>query len=205
MIEIYHLPPSRSIRVVWALEELGLEYLAREVAWPVRTRQPEYLKLNPAGTIPTLVDGDIVITESMVACDYVSRTYGDGGLTLDPSDPEYFSYQQWMWFGEATIVNQLSNVMRYGPNAPPGQHHPQLVDDALAAYTSRLPVLEQGLPEQDFAVAGRLTLADISLGYALLMGSFTGLAGQFGPRTSRYFEAISARPAFRRASAMPGA
>ena len=200
MIEFYHLPPTRSVRVAWVLDELGLDYQAHEVLWPVRERQPEYLKLNPAGTIPTLVDGEVVITESMAACEYLARTYGDGQLTLDPGDDGYYAYLSWMWFGEATLGPQLGNMMRYGPSSPDGRHYPDVAADALEAYRSRLPVVEQGLSGDGFAAGDRLTLADVSLGYALFVGALVGLAGEFGPNTTAYFARISARPAFQRAT-----
>ncbi|GLJ00454.1 glutathione S-transferase family protein [Sphingobium sp. BS19] len=201
MIEVYHLPPTRSVRAVWVLEELGIAYGTRNFMFPAAVRDPGYLDLNPAGTCPTMVDGDVVLTESMAICDYIARIYGGGRLIISPQDPDYFEYLRWMWYGEATLSQQLANVMHYGPNAPADQQIPTVVDNAIAAYVRHLAVVEKGLRDDGFIAGGALTLADVSLGYALFVGQVCGLGEQFGPRTARYFKLIAERPAFERACA----
>tara|TARA_R110000772_G_scaffold73034_12_gene159055 strand:+ start:2525 stop:3142 length:618 start_codon:yes stop_codon:yes gene_type:complete len=201
MIELYHTPPTRSVRVAWVLKELGIEYHTREFLWPVRERDPAYLDLNPAGTCPTIVDGDLVLTESLAICEYVARTYGSGRLVLNPEDADYYSYLRWLWYGEASLSQQLANVMHYGENAPEGQQFPVVVDNAFASYATHLGVVEKGLRDDGFAVGDQLSLADVSLAYGLLVGTLFGLGEQFGPRTSRYWQLISSRPAFKQACA----
>lgn len=201
MIEVYHLPPTRSVRAVWVLEELGAEYQTREFLWPVRERDPDYLDLNPAGTCPTMVDGQVVMTESMAICEYIARTYGGQKLILAPDNVDYYSYLRWMWYGEASLSPQLANVMHYGPNVPESQQIPVVVDNAMTAYTVHLGVVEKGLRSDGFAVGDQLTLADVSLAYGLLVGQLCGLGEKFGPRTSRYWQMIFDRPAFARACA----
>lgn len=76
MITVFHAPRTRSLRVIWMLEEMGLPYEVRPVDFPRHYADEEFMRLNPAGSVPVLVDGDVVISESMAIIEYLISRHG---------------------------------------------------------------------------------------------------------------------------------
>ena len=99
MITLYHCADARSFRVLWALEELGLDYRLEMLPFPPRVRAREYLDINPLGTIPLFLDGNTRMTESSAICHYLAVRHGDW-LAVADDDPAYGSYLNWLFFGE---------------------------------------------------------------------------------------------------------
>ena len=202
MVTVYHAKNTRSIRVLWTLEELGVKADVRSLPFPPSKLQPDYLSVNPTGTVPTLIDGPVRLTESMAICEYLAAKY-DSSLLVAPGDPARTEFVQWLWYGESTLMTPLSRratvtrLQRKGPDID------AVLEDAANNTGVRLVALEQRLEGRDFLVAGRLTLADISVGYPLhLVGAF-GLDRLLGPRTAAYRERLRARPAYQKAIAVP--
>src|SRR5256885_666831 len=82
MIELWHCPDTRSFRPLWALEELGLPYELHLLAFPPRVRAPEYLAVNPLGTVPAFRDGETFMTESVAIVQYLATRYGPNDLVV---------------------------------------------------------------------------------------------------------------------------
>jgi glutathione S-transferase len=197
MLKIYASGAARSQRVKWACEEVGAPYEVVELEWPP-ARNPGYLEINPAGTVPAIVDGDVTLTESLAICEYVSRTYGDGGLIVEPGRPGYYEYLELALFGEGTLQPALAWARRFGP------YSKEIADHAREAWVTRLDFIEQALDDgREFITAGRLTVADISIGFTLSLASHIGRMGDLVPPTvSAYRDRLQARPAYRRAYAL---
>ena len=85
MVTVYHAKNTRSIRVLWTLEELGVKADVRSLPFPPSKLQPDYLSVNPTGTVPTLIDGPVRLTESMAICEYLAEKFPDANLW--PKDP----------------------------------------------------------------------------------------------------------------------
>ena len=96
-MKLYHCRNSRSVRPMWALEELGLSYDLVVMPFPPRFEYEGYLDINPLGTVPTFIDGDTVMTESTGICQYLVERYGSNELGLDKKDPEYGDYLTWLY------------------------------------------------------------------------------------------------------------
>jgi glutathione S-transferase len=192
MLKIYASNTARSQRVIWACEEVGAAYEVVEVSWPP-AGHPDFLAVNPAGTIPVLEDGPVRLIESLAICEYVSRTHG-GDLTIDPGDPDYYDYLQLAQFGEATLQPPVAWARRFGPMAT------QALDHARRSFATRLTVIEQRLADgREFLTAGRFTLADLSLGFVVTTARDVGLGDLLTPNVIAYRDRLHARPAFRRA------
>jgi glutathione S-transferase len=193
MIKVYAFGNSRSRRVLWALEEIGAAYEKIELpSWPPGSNA-DYLSINPAGTVPAIEDGDVRLTESLVICEYLGRTYG-GGLVVEPQEADVLRYQELMHFGEATLMPPLTWTRRFGRLSP------DAMTECRQAFASRLQVLEQALAdERPFLAAGRLTVADLSVGFALRLSKLFGLGSLLPPKTANYLAGLEARPAFQRA------
>lgn len=201
MIKVYHAPATRSARVLWVLEELGVPYETVKLTYPPRVHHPEYEKVNPIKTIPTMTDGEVQLTESLAICEYLVRAYGPKGLIPDPADPLYPQYLQFFHYGEATLAPPLGNMVRYAFREPPERRLPQAVDDARETFAERLEPVRRALTEQPFLAGERLTLADISVGYALFLAERLQLSGSFGPELRSYLDRLKALPARQRAYA----
>lgn len=198
-MKIYHCKNSRSLRPIWALEELGVEAEVVTLAFPPRVRQTEYLELNPAGTIPFLVDGDVRLAESMAMVEYLAEKAGPNDLAVQSGEPGRADYLNFLHMGEATLVPPLTILVRYGMLEPRERRLPQAVEDFTGVYHDRLKLVAQRLEASDYMAADRFTAADISVGYALFLGEFMRQGEAFAPPVRAYLERLKARPAFQRA------
>jgi glutathione S-transferase len=201
MIELYHCVAARSFRPLWALEELGLPYQLKILAFPPRAIDREFLKINPLGTVPTLFDGTLRMTESAAICHYLGVKYGPSPLVVAPEETDYGMFLNWLHFGEATLTFPQTIVLRYGRFEPAERRLPQAVEDYRRWFLGRLRTLEPVLEQSDTLCAGRFTMADISVGYALLLAEFLALAPEFPESVRRYWQRLQQRPAFQRACA----
>ena len=194
MIELWHCPDARSFRVLWALEELGLPYELHLMPFPPRVRQPEYLEVNPLGTIPAMRDGATFMTESAAIVQYLATRHAPNELLVAQDDPAYGAWLNWLHFGEATLTFPQTLVLRYRTLEPGRAEH--VADDYAKWFMSRLRHVDRALAEGDYLVQNRFTAADISVGYALLLAGQLKLSERFSPTIQAYWSRLKARPAF---------
>ena len=198
-MKLYHCADARSLRPLWALEELGADYELVNMAFPPRATYPGYLNINPLGTVPTFVDGEVTLTESTGICHYLGEKFAPTDLRVDPSEPAYGAYLNWMYRSDATLTFPQTIVLRYTRLEPKERRLPQAAEDYTVWYLSRLRSVESALEDKEFLCAGRFTMADIAVHYALFLGETLGLAERYKPRSRDYLERLKERPAFRRA------
>jgi glutathione S-transferase len=199
VITLYHCTAARSFRPLWALEELGLPYDLKMLPFPPRALAREYLALNPLGTIPLLIDGDTRMTESAAVLQYLVTRYGPTPLAVGVDEPGYGPYLNWLHFGEATLTFPQTLVLRYGKLESEARRSPQVAADYAKWFFGRLRAVEAAVSTSETLCAGRFTVADISVGYALLLAERIGLAKDFGPAVTAYWQRLQARDGFRRA------
>jgi len=182
------------------LEEIGVKAEIKSMPYPPRKHAPDYVAVNPNGLVPFLIDGDVRLGESMAICDYLATKHGSP-LVVPPNDLERPQFLQWLWYGESTLMTPLSrlNVVRQVERK--GPEVDAIIAGARDHVAERLKMLEQRLEGRDFLVAGRLTLADISVSYPLHLVGLLGIDNLLGPRASAYRERLRLRPAYRRAEA----
>ncbi len=182
---LYHCRDTRSLRALWALEEAGLAY--------------EIVKMPfPLGTVPALVFGDMVMTESAAICQYIAEI-SQPRLGLKLSDPGYPAYLNWLHRSDATLTFRLALVLRYSRLELPVRRVPQVVDDYRRWFLKRVAVAEDALEESDFLCGRGFAVADIAVGYALYLADRIGIAPELGARTKHYLLRLTSRAAFRRA------
>jgi glutathione S-transferase len=201
MITLYHCADARSFRPLWTLEELGLPYDLKMLPFPPRVRAPDYLAINPLGTIPTLFDDKMRMTESAAICQYLATRYGPTPLALAPDEEDFGPYLNWLHFGEATLTFPQTIVFRYSQLEKPERQLPQAVEDYTRWFLGRLRGIDAALAQQDTLCGGRFTVADISVGYALMFAEFLGLDKNFPESVTNYWQRLRARDGFRRALA----
>jgi glutathione S-transferase len=199
MIVLYHCVAARSFRPLWALEELGLAYQLNMLSFPPRVADREFLKINPLGTVPALLDGELRMTESSAICHYLGVKYGPSALVVNPDEPDFGLFLNWLHFGEATLTFPQTIILRYERFEPPERRLPQAAADYRRWFLGRLRTLEPVLAQQRSICAGRFTMADISVGYALMLAEYLGLEAEFPESVRDYWKQLKERDGFQRA------
>ena len=204
MVALWHCADARSFRVLWALEELSLPYELKLLPFPPRALAPDYLEVNPLGTIPFFVDGETRMTESSAILQYLAVRHG-GPLNVEADHAAYGAWLNWLYLGEATLTFPQTLVLRYTMLEPRERRNPQVAEDYARWFHARLRAVDLALQDREHLCAGRFTAADISVGYALLLAETLGLHDRFTPAVAAYWERLQERDAFQRAKAAQAA
>lgn len=199
MPTLYHCADARSLRVLWALEELDLQYELKVLPYPPRQKAPEFLQVNPVGTVPYLLDGDTTMNESTAILQYIAVKHGDGKLAVAPNDPAYGAWLNWLAFGEAALTVPLAAALRFSFLEPEDRRQPALAEGFRGTFFDKLGAAEAALANSNFLCADRFTVADISVGYNLHLAARMRLLERMSPRIQSYFAQLQARPAYQRA------
>ncbi|MFK7978021.1 MAG: glutathione S-transferase family protein [Halioglobus sp.] len=198
-MKLWHCAGARSLRPLWALEEMELEYEVEILPFPPRIFQREYLGTNSLGTVPYFEDGDVTMTESAGICQYLVDKYQRYDFGLEPTHPEYGSYLNWLHHSDATLTFPQTISMRYYILEPSPEKQ-EVADDYAKWFISRLRRLDAHLEQNEFLVDNRFTVADIAVGYALVLGRGLKFDSRYKPQTLEYLERLEARPGFKRAN-----
>lgn len=201
MLTLYHCLDARSFRPLWTLEEMQLPYHLEMLPFPPRALAREFKTINPLGTVPVLLDGDLMMTESAAICQYLVSRYQAAALAVEPDQSGYGEYLNWLHFGEATLTFPQTLLLRYGRFEPPERRQAQVVEDYTGWFLGRLRALERPLASQEMLCATGFSIADISVGYALLLAEALGLDREFSPAVAAYWQRLQQRPGYQRAQA----
>jgi glutathione S-transferase len=192
-MKLYEFPPTRSIRPRWTLQELGIPFESVIVdGRKGENRTPEFLKLNPAGKLPVLVDGELVLNESVAICLYLCAKHPQGGLL--PADlATRTELDRWLWFTVTELEQPLWRMARHTFLYPPEKRSP--ADKALAAedFAPMAAVVEEHLSGRQYVVGERFSVADIVLAYTLDWADTNQLLVAL-PSARAYLERMYARP-----------
>lgn len=201
-LKLIHFPQSRSLRVVWALEELGVE---AEIETCLLDRQylksPEYKTLNPLGKTPVFFDGDHRIVESIAIIEYIANKYADGRLTRKADDDDFGAYLQWLNFGEAGMGGYVNMLIAQTALLPEDQRIPAMKVWAVKETENCLSFIEQSLGDNDYLLQD-FSLADISVVYLLFLIKITRNGDMLGEKTNAYFKRATARVAWKKSCAL---
>lgn len=161
---------GRGFRVVWLLEEMGLPYRLRDVDMLAGVENDaEFLAINPAGFIPAIRDGDVVMVESVAIMEYLLGRYGPSPLAPGARDAAFPAYQQFLHLGEAGLAASVFFVSGARNIAPESERDNWSARQAMHVFTSRLSLVTRRLGEAPYMAGEVFTAADISVGYALEM------------------------------------
>jgi glutathione S-transferase len=198
-IKLYHCTGARSLRALWTMEEMGLEHELVTMPFPPRYLYEGYKEINPLGTVPTMVDGDVVMTESAGICQYLVDKYGPTDLAVGKEEDDYGSYLNWLHRSDATLTFPLTLVFRYTELEPEERRIQQVADDYRQWFLARARSIEAATADRDYLCAGRFTIADICVGFSIFFALRLGIDEVLRPNTEKYWQRITDRPAFRRA------
>ncbi len=199
-IKLYHCHGARSMRPLWTLEEMGLDYELITLPFPPRYLHREYLEINPLGTVPCMNDGDVHMTESAGISQYLVDTYGPTPLKVDTDDPEYGAYLNWLHRSDATLTFPQTLVLRYTRLEPEERRIPQVAEDYRKWFLARMRCVEDALADREFLCAGRFTIADICIAYAIHLANSLDIEEVHTPNIAAYWQRMIKRPAYQRAA-----
>ncbi|MEM7019620.1 MAG: glutathione S-transferase family protein [Pseudomonadota bacterium] len=197
-IKLYHCLRARSMRPLWTLEEMGIDYELITMEFPPRYTTKEYLKINPLGTIPCMIDGDVRMTESAGICEYLVNKYGPTALAVGMDEPDYGSYLNWIHHCDATLTFPQTLVLRYTRLEPEERRNPQVASDYRKWFLARLRLVNEVLEDREYLCSDRFTIADICVGYALVLADSLDISGDFPPNVAAYFERLQQLPSYQR-------
>ncbi len=200
-MKLWHCSGARSLRPLWALEEMGFEYELELMPFPPRVFKRDYLDVNTLGTVPFFVDGEVQMTESCAIPQYLVDRYERYDFGLRPDHPEYGAYLNWLHHADATLTFPQTIAMRYYYLEPTPEKQ-AVADDYAKWYIARLRRLDEHLLAHEYLVDNRFTIADITISYALYLGRVLRLDERYQPQTAAYLERLVERPAFKRADAL---
>jgi len=192
---------GRGFRVVWLLEEMGLVYRLRPVDLLAGLEQDtEFLAVNPAGFIPTIEDGGVIMVESIAIMEYLMARYGPTPLAPDRHDPAFPAYQQFLHLGEAGLAMPVNAIVATDMLAPEGERQNWTARWALRTFESRRGLVARQLGRTPYLAGDQFTAADISVTYALEFAQRTGNA-VLDETELAYVARTSGRDAYQRAMA----
>ncbi len=207
-LKLWHCAGSRSIRPLWTMEEMGLDYELEVMQFPPRFTHAGYTEMNPIGTVPFFTDDAdgpehlVQMTESAGISQYVVDRYGPTDLAVGVNESGYGDYLNWLHRSDATLTFPQTLVLRYTILEPEATRLPKVAEDYTKWFYSRLRSVELATADNEFLVGNRFTIADIAVGFALHLAESLGLSEGFKPNTKAYYGRLKARPAFQKATSL---
>jgi glutathione S-transferase len=197
MIKLYGVSASRAVRCLWMLEELGVEYEHQPVNFADESKAPEYKKLNPNGRIPTLVDGETVLWESMAINLYLAAKYGAG---MQPDSVEDLGQAfKWSFWVMTEVEKPLLDLMFHRSIFPEGQRDHKIADAGWKALETPLGILDDALRGHEYLVGSRFTVGDLNPASVLMWLKLAKADLSGWPKLEAWLAACLARPAAGRA------
>jgi glutathione S-transferase len=196
MLTLYGLPKTRSDRALWALEEKGVPYKFQYVhLGKGEGRTPEFLALNPAGKIPLLVDGDVVVSESIAICNYIADRCVGNVIAPAFGTDDRAHYDQWCSFAISELEQPLWTMAKHRFVLPEEKRVSAMIDTARWEFAVAAKRLAQGLEGREFIVGEKFSAADILLGHTLKWARAFEVPTE-QPTVDAYADKLFARPAF---------
>lgn len=198
-MKVYYAPNTRAVRIVWLLEELGLDYeLERFKLGDKSMREPGYLAVHPMGRVPALEDGDVRMIESGAIVEYVLARHGGGRMAPDTGSADFPEYLQWLHYAEGMIMPPVNTIVVETILLPPERRNQGNADRAVKLLGRMLSAVEMRLEGREF-LAGDFSGADIMTGHACIVAARLGADISDKPNVAAYIERLQARPALQKA------
>jgi glutathione S-transferase len=197
-IIVHHLEESRSQRVLWLLEELGLDYEVKRYPRNAQTRlaPPELKQVHPLGKSPVVETGGKTLAESAAIIEYLAETDASGKLAVSPGDPARFDYLYWLHFAEGSAMLPLLLKLYVGLLGENGA--PLMQMRVEPEINNHFSFINAHLEGRDYFAADRFTAADIQMSFVLDAGNSRGGLDRY-PNLVRVRKLQQARPAYQRA------
>lgn len=212
MIVVHHLNNSRSQRILWLLEELGLDYEVKRYERNPKTMlaPPELLRIHPLGKSPVITDGDLTLAESGAIIEYLVERHGNGRLLPAPGTLDKLRYTYWLHYAEGSLQPQLLMKLIFDRvERAPMPFFARPVAKAICRNVRNtfiqpnidrhLDYLEAELGKSAWFAGPEFTAADVQMSFALEAATVRGGLNASRPKLMAFLERIHARPAYKKA------
>ena len=210
MIVVHHLNNSRSQRVLWLLEELGVPYEIKFYERNPETKlaPPELKKVHPLGKSPVITDGEMTVAESGAILEYLVEKYGEGRLKPKTGTPEALAYRYWMHYAEGSAmtpallklifskIEQAPLLVRPVAKGISKQVHRLLIDPQMQSHSD---FIESELQKHEWFAGAEFTAADIQMSFPVEAYAARSNVATTHPKIANFLKRIHARPAYQRA------
>ncbi len=197
MITLYFAPRTRSVRVRWLLEELGVPYALERVDFNVP--KTAFSQSTPLGKLPVIEDDGVVIGESGAIVEYVLERYGEGRLAPPIGHPLRGPFLQWVHFAEATAFPPLGVIVWHAVYQGDADANPGAIAGARERAASSLAFVERAIGDGPFLLGAEFSAADVMMGFTLMAARLLGVLDERFPALGAYLDRVQVRPAFQRA------
>ncbi|WP_339805055.1 glutathione S-transferase [uncultured Marinobacter sp.] len=212
MITVHHLNNSRSQRVLWMLEELGVPYEIQHYERDPKTMQaPASLrKIHPLGKSPVITDGDLVVAESGAIIEYLAHTYGKDTMLPESGGQAWLDYTYWLHYAEGSLMPPLLIRLVFEKvKTSPMPFFIKPVAKGIANKTNEsfigpmigthMDFVEAHLSKNTWFLGDKLSAADIQMSFPLEASVARGIVGKSRPGIIAWVERVHARPAYQKA------
>ncbi len=198
MLTLHHAPNSRAGRIVWLLEELGLEYeLNRMDFHPKDLKSDEHRARHPLGRVPVLDDGDISLYESGAIVEYLVARHSDGSLKPAVDSPLFAEYLQWFHYCEGMVMPPVNTIVVQTILLPPERRNEEALGQAQRLLSKAVIPVDEALAGRDYMI-GDFSAVDVMLGHACYMSRRLGCIGPELENLNGYLDRIEQRTAFQK-------
>lgn len=202
MLKVHFVAGTRAGRVVWLLEELGLEYEVNIMPFTKEgLKSAEHRSRHALGRVPVLEDGDISIFESGAIIDYVLERHKNGGLKPSSDSSEFPFYLQWYHYCEGMVMPPMNQIVVQTILLPPDRRDEVVLNQAKKLLSKALAPVNDALAGKDYLI-GDFSAADLMLGHSCFMANRLGCVTDDMQNIKDYVARIDSRPAFKKAITM---
>lgn len=200
VLTVHHLGRSQSERIVWLCEELGLDYQLKVYDRSPLLAPPEFKKLHPLGTAPTITDGDVTLAESGAVMEYILVKYGKGKLVVGPEEKNYADYLYWLYFANGTLQLSVSRNMFLRMAQLPADN--QVMEAVVSRREHAIGLINDRLKDNEWLAGTEFTAADIMTVVSFTtMRLFMPYSLESYPNIIAYLKRVGARDGYKRAMA----
>jgi glutathione S-transferase len=201
MLRLHFAPNSRAGRIVWLLEELGLEYELNRMDFnPKDLKSDEHRARHPLGRVPVLDDGDVSIFESGAIVEYILARHKTGGLKPEVDSPMFPEYLQWFHYCEGMVMPPVNTIVVHTLLLPEERRDESVLAQARKLLTRSLRIVNDSMGDKEY-LAGDFSAADIMLGHSIYMSNRLGCVTDDMDKLKAYIKRVEQRPAFQKAMA----
>jgi len=199
MIKLFHAKGSRSVRIIWLFEELGMDYQLDTVERGKPNKA--FGEASIFAKIPAIQDGDITLTESVAIIQYILQKYGGGDLQPSVDSDDYAMYLQWLNFGESTLIQPIVEILVNTMFRSEENRHQYSIDSGIQSFKKIAQSLDPVLSQQNYLLGSQFSAADIVNGYTLRLANRLQLLDDSEgiENVCDYFRRLEAREAYQKA------
>ncbi len=192
-MKLFYAPQTRAFSSRWAMEEVAAPHDLIRLKFPDELSNPDLQKANPLGQIPTLVDGDQVVTEASAIALYLADRFPQAGLA--PAAEERHQYYQWAFFVGAALEPHLLEFFLHSERLPESERSAERAVQAKEGFVRALGIVNDHLATRQYLLGDPFSMVDVILGSILGWAKMMNLLAGF-EHVRAYFKRVSSRPAF---------